>query len=332
MNSFEDRIGLDVPLEVLSKNICENYKLGEFVKNRLIKIGYEDYNYVLTTTQGKFVVKVFSNIRTEQDCRDLADRTTIPNEKGFSSPKIYKANGSNLFVTKLKNQTYRLLVMDHIDGKDFFSLDILPNIDELKLIAVELAKLNQIQYKPNFIYDRWSIINFENEYQKNKSILSDDENKKIYGVVKQLSNCDFSKLKYGFVHGDVIVTNIMKDKKGKLYFIDFSVSNYLPRIVDLAVSIGDLCLDLENIEESKSRTKAFLNSYESINKLDKYEKKCLPVFLKAHQATSILNCLREKEIEKNDSEENQEFLDKSRIALDIVSKFDLIGGSNEISK
>lgn len=328
MSSFESRIGLDVPLEILSKKICENYKLGDFVKNRVIKIGYEDFNYILTTTQGKFVVKVFSNFRTEQDCRDLADRATIPNEKGFSSPKIYKVNGNNLFITKLKNRIYRLLVMEYINGKDFFSLDILPNLDELKQIAVELAKLNQIQYKPNFIYDRWSIVNFENEYEKNKSILSEDENKQIYDVVKEIKNCDFSKLKYGFVHGDIIVTNIMKDKKGKLYFIDFSVSNYLPRIVDLAVSIGDLCLDLENIEESKNRIKVFLNSYENIGKLDKYEKKCLQIFLKAHQATSILNCLREKEIEGNDSEENQEFLYKSRIALDIVSKFDLIGGQN----
>lgn len=332
MNSFESRINLNVPLDTLSKVVCKNYKLGDFVDNNLIEIGYEDYNYILSTKKGKFVVKVFSNFRADDDCQNLADRATVPSENGFSSPKIYKANGKNLFKTKINDTDFRLLVMEYIDGKDFYSLGILPNLEELKIIGQQLAKLNKIQFKPPFIYDRWAIVNFAKEYELNKGLLNKEDNKKINEIVKQLNSCDFSKLKYGFVHGDIIETNVMKDSHGKLYYIDFSVSNYLPRIVDLAITICDLCLDLNNMKLSKIRTQTFVEAYESIDKLSEYEKECLNIFIKAHQATTILNATREKIIEKNDSEENNTFLEKGKIGLELVSKHNLMGGKNEISK
>ena len=54
---------------------------------------------------------------------------------------------------------------------------------------------------------------------------------------------DFTKLEHSFVHGDIVSSNVMRDKNGKLWIIDYAVSNYLPRIVDLAVSAYNLCTD-----------------------------------------------------------------------------------------
>lgn len=324
MKSYESRINLDIPLETLSNVVCDKYKLGKFIDNAVIKIGYEDYNYILTTEKGKFVVKVFLKSRTEDECQNLADRATIPYENNILCPKIYKINRKNLFVTKIKNTTYRLIVMDYIDGKDFFSLKSLPNNKELKFIGQELAKLNQLQYKPEFVYDSCAIINFSIEFDKHKHILASKERTKLAEVVKELNTCDFTKLKHSFVHGDIIPTNIIKHSSGKIYFIDFSVSNYLPRIIDLAVAIGDLCLDLNDIKKSKKRTTLLLNAYQTIDKLSNYEKDCLKTFLKAHQATSILFHLRENKIEGFNSEENKYYIDNSRLALEILSKIDLI--------
>ena len=105
MNEFEKRINLNFPLEILSQEICKQYNLGKFIDNQLIKIGYEDYNYILTTSKGKFVVKVFSNLRTDKDCQNLADRGSIPNKHGFSCPKIYETSQGNLFAVG-KNPIY----------------------------------------------------------------------------------------------------------------------------------------------------------------------------------------------------------------------------------
>ena len=329
MNEFEKRINLNFPLEILSQEICKQYNLGDFVDNQLIKIGYEDYNYILTTSKGKFVVKVFSNLRTDKDCQNLADRGSIPHKHGFSCPKIYETSQGNLFATTVNGVKFRLLVMDYIDGKDFFTLDELPSEEELKIIAQETAKLNLIDYRPEFIYDKWAIVNFEKEYLKNKKYLSGKYKTLIEQVYNEFKTIDFSRLKYGFVHGDIIETNILRDSKNKLWFIDFSVSNYLPRIVDLAVPICDLCLDLDNIEISKQRTQTFLAEYEKVYPLTNYEIEALKIFLKCHQAITIIQTTKEKVEDKNLSEENLKFLNKAKKGLDLMLKNNFIESNFE---
>ena len=324
MNDFEKRINLNFPLEILSKEICKNYNLGEFIKNELIKIGYEDYNYILTTNTGKYVVKVFSNLRTDEDCQNLADRASIPKKFNVSSPNIFDVNGKNLYIINLKNIKFRLIVMEYIDGKDFYTLNKLPTINDLKYIGRETAKLNKIQFEPPFIYDCWAIINFENEYNKNIKYVKDHEKELIEKAYKDFKLIDFSKLKYGFVHGDIIETNVICDKNRDLYFIDFSVSNYLPRIMDLAVTICDLCLDLNDIEKSKQRISTYLNSYEQVFPLSQYEKKCLSTMIKCHQAITVLETTKEKFENNNLSQENLKFLNKGKLGLKIIYNNELI--------
>ena len=319
MKEFESRINLNIPLEHLSQKVCSEYNLGDFVDNQLIEIGYEDYNYILTTKNGKYVVKVFSNDRTDNNAQELAERAYVAYANGVSCPKIHKTKDDKcLLVLSLGNVEFRLLVMDYINGKDFFSLKELPNNSELELIAKELAKLNTIEFNPPFIYDKWAIVNFIEEYNKNISLVENEDKPLIDKAFKAFSSCDLSKLKYGFVHGDIIETNVVRDINGKIYFIDFSVSNYQPRIVDLAITICDLCLDLDNIEMSKTRAKNFINAYEKVSPLSTYEKQCLRKFIVCHQAITILQCMREKKVELNDSEENDSFLQKGKQGLRVV--------------
>ena len=258
----------------------------------------------MKTDQQKCVVKVFSNERTDEMAKNLANRACVAYENGVCCPKIFKINDDNLLVITINNIKYRILVMEYIDGADFFSLKQLPSEEELKTIAKQLAMLNNIEYNPEFIYDKWAIVNFENEYNKNISLVEDEYRKLIEEVYSKFKRCDFSKLKKGYVHGDIIETNVIKGKNGKLYFIDFSVSNYLPRLVDLAVTICDLCLDLDDIEQSKKRIELFVNAYEESFPLSEYEKEALPLFFEVHQSITILQTTREKLLEHNDTLEN----------------------------
>jgi homoserine kinase type II len=319
MREFENRISLKQPLKKLSKSICKEYDLGEVVDNRLIKMGYEDYNFILTTDKGKYVVKVFSNERTNDDAYELAERASVGYENGVSCPRIYKTKNQELLsVITLDNVEFRAMIMDYVDGKDFFSLKELPTEKELQLIATEMAKLNNIEYRPNFIYDKWAIVNFIEGYEKNKELVDEEYRPLIERAFNDFKSCDFSKLQYGFVHGDVIETNLIRDKQGKLFFIDFSVSNYLPKIVDLAVSICDLCLDLDNVDNSKIRASKFVKAYEKVSPLSNYEKDCLRKFIASHQAITILQTIREKKLKNNQSEENEMFLQKGKLGLRIV--------------
>jgi len=61
-------------------------------------------------------------------------------------------------------------------------------------------------------------------------------------LVREFNALKMKKLPHCFVHGDLIETNIMKDKEGKLWIIDFAVANYYPRIIELAVLACNILL------------------------------------------------------------------------------------------
>ena len=54
---FNKRIGLNADLKNISELICQKYNLCQFISNELITIGYEDYNFYLTTSKVNIVLK-----------------------------------------------------------------------------------------------------------------------------------------------------------------------------------------------------------------------------------------------------------------------------------
>jgi len=140
MNEFQKRINLRFPLKEISKIVIKQYNLGSFISNRVIFVGYEDFNYILKTSKGKFVVKIFSLLRSDKDCQVLVHKAFVPYKNEFSTPKIYEIKGNTLFNFSIHNQAFRLCVMDYIDGKDFYRLGVELNENELKFIAKQVAK------------------------------------------------------------------------------------------------------------------------------------------------------------------------------------------------
>ena len=131
MIDFKQRIRLNIPLEELSKQICKKYCLGEFLDNKIVEIGYEDFNYLLTTNKNKFFIKIFSSFRTDCEAKQLAARMDKTYQAGISCPKIYKINNKCLWILKIKNVKYRIIVMEYLEGNNFFELKTLPNSNEL---------------------------------------------------------------------------------------------------------------------------------------------------------------------------------------------------------
>jgi len=59
-DKFKARINYSGDIKDISLQICRDYNLGEFKSNKLILMGYEDFNFILETTKGKYFVKVFA--------------------------------------------------------------------------------------------------------------------------------------------------------------------------------------------------------------------------------------------------------------------------------
>lgn len=285
---FKDRINLNTDISVISKQICEKYKFGNYISDTIITVGYEDFNYILETTKGKYCVKIFNKERTDSDCKKYVDRIELASNIEINTPKLYKFNGKSQCDIEIDNTKYRLCVFEYIDGESFYDLGIIPSENEIKEIIRQMAIIHKATLNSDFIYDKWAIINFEKEFNEKKQFLNNEDKIKLEYLLKRFLKIDMRMLPNAFVHGDIISTNVMKDSKNKLWIIDFAVSNYLPRIVDLAVSSCNLCLDVQDKEKTMQKVKMIIKEYQKYNKLTDYEIEQFPLFFDLGNAMGIL--------------------------------------------
>lgn len=215
LQDFNKRIGLNTDLKNISEQICSQYNLGGFISNELITIGYEDYNYYLTTTKGKYCVKIFNNIRTRQDIVNYLERIRVVANSQINAPKPLKINNDIVLELDYKKNHYDICVFEYIDGKNYFELNQKASKEIIKELAKQTAMINQLDIKPDFIYDSWAIINFEEEYKNKREYLSDKYKEEFDQLLTKFKCIDLDKLPKGFVHGDIISTNVMLDSTNK---------------------------------------------------------------------------------------------------------------------
>ena len=193
-----------------------------------------------------------------------------------------------LFTIKFKNTKYRLCVTECIVGKSFYDLGMKPNSEEIKEIVRQMVNIHKTNQKPNYIYDEWTITNFKQELKDKAKYLDSKYLSYFEQLVESYGKIDILKLPHSFIHGDIITSNIIKDENDKLWLIDFGVSNYLPRIIDLVVSACDLCLELEDMPKTALNIKMLIEEYEKYSKLTEYEKQVFPIFFEIVNAIGIL--------------------------------------------
>lgn len=315
MKEFFQRINYQGKIDNISLAICNDFQIGDFISNKLISIGYEDFNFILETIENKYFVKIFSSFRTDDDCRRYIEVMRKVIEVGVSFPKLFKSKQDYFYTATINNTRLRICVMEYINGKSYYFLKQEPNIDEIKILARQAALINSTKIKPKFIYDQWAITNFFNEFQKKGKYLPLQDLKVIEPLVKKFQDINIEKLPHCFVHGDIRVTNVMKDKDGKIWIIDFAVSNYYPRIQEVAVLACNMLFDENDKSKSENNLKVVLEEYQETIELTPKELEVLPTYIKLAHAMHILSANYENVVEKNNSEENKYWLNQGRMGL-----------------
>jgi Ser/Thr protein kinase RdoA (MazF antagonist) len=295
---FQERINYDGDISLISKAICKDYNLGEFVSHKVIQLGYEDFNLVLETSVGKYFVKIFAKFRDLANCQRYIDVMVKMVKSGVSIPKLFKSSKGYLHEI----EGLHLCVMEFIDGDNLYNLDI--DIVDVKFLARQAALINSIDIKPEFVYDSWAITSLSKEFSKKSKCLSESDLKLIEPLVSEFATLDISKLPHCFVHGDILSTNVMKSDK--LFIIDFSVSNYYPRVQELAVLACESCYGHLDV---------MLAEYQKYVKLTSYELEVLPLYIKLAHAMHLLSANYEKVVLGNKSEENEYWLKIGRDRL-----------------
>lgn len=250
---------------------------------KLWKFGYEDFNFIIETKNQKYFVKIFHKGRTSQDCSNYMDRIKLSNSIDINAPKIISSDSIDIDDKNLK-----FVILEFINGKSFLDLGEIPNETEIKEIIRQMANIHKTSLKSDFIYDTWTITNFTNEFNAKGQFLDKQYYERFRELSDKLQNVNLSKLPHSFVHGDIISSNVIKDNDNKLWIIDFAVSNYLPRIIDLVVTGYNLCQDPDSKGNTQKNLKLIISEYEKYNKLTDYEKQVIPLFYDIGNAMGIL--------------------------------------------
>lgn len=288
---YSDRIDTIDDVKTLIEEVLNIYQKDSLKEYKVLEIGYEDFNVIIKTNSDNYFLKVFNNSRDDKEVKSIIERIIAAVKVGVPTPDIYKNPKTNNYLTiaTIKQSRFRLCLMQYIDGHDFFSLKEKPNNQELIQISQIAAKVSKTDYKPKFVYDSWAIPSFLEEFKKKEQYLKNDDLQIVCDVYNEFSKFDYDSLPKSFVHGDMMSTNMLKDRKNNIWLIDFSVSNYMARLIEVIIICGDLALIVNNKEQSLKRLKIVFKTWSKMVNATEFEIKSFVMLYKVANAINIMN-------------------------------------------
>ncbi|MDO8500107.1 MAG: phosphotransferase [bacterium] len=317
MLDFQKRIGFSDDIKPLLRQIIKDYRLGKYLSHNVIPVGYEDFNLAVNASCGRYFIKIFAAYRNKENCKRYIKIIELVLARGVQHPKLLKSSRGVFYETRYGNLQVRLCVMQHIDGMNLYDLNSRLNLKEQKFLIKEAARINKIKFKPKFIYDSWAVSNFLKEFKKKRKYLDAGSKKILDLLAKKFLKLRLATLPHCLVHGDIIKTNVLKSKIGKLFIIDFSVSNYYPRIQELAVLLCSCLFDELHPKNIERQRDFAIKEYQKHIRLTDKEIAALPIFCDAAHAMHILQATYEKKVRNNNSQENAYWLKLGKIGLGI---------------
>ncbi|KKW28655.1 MAG: scyllo-inosamine-4-phosphate amidinotransferase [Parcubacteria group bacterium GW2011_GWB1_52_7] len=318
MHEFQKRIRFKGDIKPLLIRVCRDYQLGGCISYRVVPVGYEDFNLMVKTHGGKYFVKLFASYRGRENCIRYINIIRRVIFAGVYHPKLYKVSQGFLYETTLDKVAVRLCVMEWIEGESLYDKQSKVTKNETKFLIRQAALINQIRLKPSFVYDSWAICNFLKEYKKKKQFLSKSDNSVISRLSLEFAKLQLKKLPHALVHGDILKTNVLKDKRGRIFIIDFSVANNYPRIQELAVLLCSVLFDEKHSRRMIWERVGALREYQKYIKLSDYEVKSFSLYCDVAHAMHVLQATFERKMNKNFSKENTYWLKLGRIGLGLA--------------
>ncbi|HNW20193.1 MAG TPA: phosphotransferase [bacterium] len=309
------RLGYTGNLDPVIERLCEAYGIGESVHFSIIAVGYEDCNVTIETQSGKYVAKIFSKERNKETISRYVEIMTKVLDAGVNHPPLIRTGEGKVIYCDDQADGISMVLMDFIGGETFFELDRAPDNAELKLIIEQAAKINGIDYHPIFLFDGWAIPNIEVMFDKVKNFIEPADLRLVEQAISKYKEIPADILPHALVHGDFTKANILKGIDGKMYILDFSVSNWYPRIQELAVISANLLHSETDSGSLREKTDLVITEYDKITPLTKDEKKYLYPYALAGSAMEFMGACSEKFIKGNSSEETDYWLNLGRNGL-----------------
>lgn len=283
------RIGQEIDIEKLSKEICISYQFGQYNRYELIFVGIDDLSYYLYTSNGRYLVKIMNKEKTKEDISEFVQKNMIINKNYVHAPKIILHNEEAIFTYNINDLQINLIVMECIDGMDLYSINKVITKEDIDKLVDMVVTFHKIEEKIEINdYDEYCFMKIKYDYEKTEKYLPKDIKTQIEEVIKEFEKIELGKLPKCFIHGDLISTNIMKDKNNQLWLIDFYESGVGIRILDIVKILNSVIYNYQYEDETNKLEEHFLHRYEEEMPLTEYELKVLPVLRKADALVGIM--------------------------------------------
>ena len=189
------------------------------------------------------------------------ERQFVAFENGVPTPRVYKdSQGKILSSIGVSGADFYVGLMDYINAKDFFSLGERPSKEDLGQLVDVADKIRKIDYKPDFIYDSWALSSFIGQFDKKRGRLDAGALEAIRPIADMFRKFDYDGLPKAFCHADMHAANLIKDGAGKVWVIDWGVSNYMARVSELIVLLSGVWQPVDD-GESVSRSEFVIKKW-----------------------------------------------------------------------
>ncbi len=310
-----DRLDYSGELSLVIDRLCEAYSIGKPINFSVIPIGYEDCNVIIETENNKYVAKIFSKDRSHEDIVRYSTVMEKTMEAGVNHPELIKLSNNNVVYSDNEANGISMVLMKFIEGQTFLELGRIPNEEELDAVIEQAVKVNKINYHPPYLFDSWAIPNIKLMFDKIKQFIEPEDIKLVEQVIKEYEKIPIKDLPHCFAHGDFTKANIIKGNDGEIYILDFSVSNWYPRIQELALIVGNLLHEKNDHIPLRDRANLVLEKYDKLNPLTEEEKAHMYAYALAGVAMEFMGSHQEKFIKGNDTEETEFWLNLGRDGL-----------------
>jgi Ser/Thr protein kinase RdoA (MazF antagonist) len=312
------RTNFTLPVDQLFKHIARTYPISDVVDIEPIVEGYEDANIILTTSAGKYVLKLFSLDRSIENIRSYVRVLSEAAEIGVPVTKLVEGEAGALGLLKNGDDATYCILTEFFEGTNF--QNVVPSMQDIVQVTEYVSKLNQLIFPVTECYDSWGNKNLVTEFEKHKQSLSKGVRNKVESIVDECRLVEASRLSRAVIHGDMQRKHVLKRGVGEYCILDFGCMSCDAKVYELSTYLAWFCLAPNTWDMHREITDAVVSVYQNTHHLNPYELSLLKSLTRASYASYYMTT--SLMIESGDKgRETAEWHNLAKLMLDKTSEW-----------
>jgi homoserine kinase len=267
-------------------HILSQYELGTYTQSAPVSQGTVQTNYILCTTQGRFVFRYYEN-RSIESVLFESDLLTYLKVHQYPCPTPFQ-NKQGSCVGMYQGKPY--VIFEFIEGQH---IDHPTEHHKQQLIQKVAALQNLTQdYHPRYKDSRW---NYDVELCRKlanteaQKIDTDDAYEKLSWLENQLSTLDLpDSLPKGICHCDFHFTNVLFLDDQFVGLIDFDDANYTYLVFDLVCLIDSWAWPYQSDKLDLAQAREVVQQYTRNHPLSAIEQRYI---CDVHKLSILFDCI-----------------------------------------